>query len=265
MTRRLGEGAAWSALLAALLMYMALAAPAAAMQVSGTRVLEAADHAELRADVAAAGVSRIALVNDRIARVVRSPGGFVAEHDPASGDLYLRALAGEGDVLDGEAAEPAVLFLGTEKGFTYRLVLHRVAGGPAQVLIRNPEAAAATHGAADAADPRIGALVRLVGAVARREPLAGYAIAPVGGSGGIAFGGADAVRIVETWRGPRFEALVLDLGPGASGDAAALGRRLGPGIAAVWLAARQADGARLAVAVREIAPVRGPGPAGGVR
>ena len=227
------------------LLYLALAAPAVAMQV-----LEAADHAELRADVAAGGVSRIALVNDRIARVVRGAHGFEAEHDPASGDLYLRPLAGGEDFAGG--AEPAVLFLGTEKGFTYRVVLHRVEGGPAQVLIRNPAAEAANR-EADAADPRIGALVRLVGAVARREPLAGYAIAATAESDRIAFGSVDAVRIVETWRGPRFEALVLDLGPVEPGDAAALGRRLGPGVAAVWLAARQAGGARLAVAVREIA------------
>ena len=228
------------------LLYMALAAPAAAMQV-----LEAADHAELRAEVAASGVSRIALVNDRIARVVRSAQGFEAEHDPASGDLYLRPLGGDlaGDGME-PGTEPAVLFLGTEQGFTYRLVLHRVEGGPAQVLIRNPAAVSATR-EADASDPRIGALVRLVGAVARREPLPGFRVAAAGESGGAAFG--DAVRIVETWRGSRFEALVLALGAGAPGDAAALARRLGPGVAAVWIPAPSTDSVRLAVAVREIA------------
>ena len=243
MRRTIRGRAPLAGALAALLLYTAVPERAAAMQV-----LEAADHAELRAEVAADGVSRIALVNDRIARVIRGPGGFEAEHDPASGDLYLRPLdADGGDLLEDE---PAVLFLGTEQGFTYRLVLHAVEDGPAQVLIRNPEAVSATR-EADAADPRIGALVRLVGAVARREPLAGYAIEAAGESGGVAFGSAEAVRVVETWRGPRFDALVLALGPDAPGDAAALGLRLGPGVAAVWLAESGAGGARLAVAVRE--------------
>ena len=87
------------------------------------QILEAADHAELSARISASEVSRIALVDDRIARVIRSPGGFETEHDPASGDLYLRPLAdGAGDDTD---AAPAVLFVGTEKGFTYRLSAQR--------------------------------------------------------------------------------------------------------------------------------------------
>ena len=59
--------------------------PAMAMQI-----LDAADHAELAAEISATGVNRIALSRDRIAKVVRAPGGFAVEHDAASGDLYLR-------------------------------------------------------------------------------------------------------------------------------------------------------------------------------
>ena len=56
-------------------MYVTLAAPASAMQV-----LEAADHAELEAQVPAGGVVRIA-------RVIRGADGFAVEYDPGSGDL----------------------------------------------------------------------------------------------------------------------------------------------------------------------------------
>ena len=65
-----------------------LAAPAAGMQI-----LDAADHAELSAEISGTAVNRIALDGDRIARVVRAPGGFAIEHDPARGDLYLRPAA----------------------------------------------------------------------------------------------------------------------------------------------------------------------------
>ena len=218
------------------------AAPASAMQI-----LEATDHGELRAQVSARAVSRVALGNDRIARVVRAPGGFEVEHDPARGDLYLRPLSDGAGAGEG----PVTLFVGTEKGFTYRLTLEVADRGSAQILIRNADAAA-TVGADEAlaGDPRIAALTGLVRAVARREPLPGYVIAAAPASGA-----PGPFTVVETWRGPRFEALVLELGPGGPGgprDAAALGLRLGPGVAAVWLAApgTAPGGGRLAVAVR---------------
>ncbi len=65
MTRRTGM----AALLAAHVFFMA--PPAAAMQI-----LDAADHAELAAEISATQVNRIALHGDRIARVVRSPDGM---------------------------------------------------------------------------------------------------------------------------------------------------------------------------------------------
>ena len=258
MTRKPRTRARGAALLVHLACAMACAlaaAPAAAMQI-----LEAADHGELRAEVSARAVSRVALIGDRIARVVRSPGGFEVEHDPARGDLYLRPLA-DGAGAGAAGGPPVTLFVGTEKGFTYRLTLEVADRGSAQILIRNADATAATGagaaGGAVAGDPRIAALTGLVRAVARREPLPGYSIAaaPAAGAPG-------PFTVVETWRGPRFEALVLELGPDTRAgdtragdgppDAAALGLRLGPGVAAVWLAAPGTGpgGGRLAVAVR---------------
>ena len=66
----------------------ALAAPVPALAM---QILDAADHAELAAEISASGVNRIALAGDRIAKVVRAPDGFAVEHDAASGDLYLPA------------------------------------------------------------------------------------------------------------------------------------------------------------------------------
>ncbi len=248
-----------------------LAAPALAMQV-----LDAADHAELAAEISATGVNRIALAGDRIAKVVRAPDGFAVEHDAASGDLYLR-LDGSGD--GGRDAETS-LFVGTEKGFTYRLTLTLADRGPAQILIRNARAPAAggeTAAPATKSDPHVAALVRLVRAVARRDLLPGYAVHAGGGS--LSAG----IRIIETWRGtgavrrPRYAALVFGVAPPASpgswsgagedadgsglaGLAGTIGSLSGIGptadgarLAALWLAPPDPSGGRLGVAVFQTA------------
>ena len=297
------------AMAAALLVYGAFSPPASAMEgagtgVAGTHVLEAADHAELSAGIASSGVVRIALEGDRIARAVRGAGRFGIEHDPANGDLYLRPLdnaAGETD-RSAEAAAmpeaahavpapavgpavpaPAVLFVGTEKGFTYRLILTPVAGGPAQVLIRNPAVANSAPPPTISADRRIGALVRLVRAAARREPLAGYAVHAGGAAAGMRVPGTrvPGLTVIETWRGPRFSALVFEAGPsaseGAEGAADLAGTigglpgigRTGDGVrlAALWLAAPGAgpSGGRLGVAAFADIPAADPHHAGDFR
>ena len=229
---------------------LALPAPAAAMQL-----LDAVDHAELAAEISAVEVNRIALLGDRVLRVVRAPDGFAVEHDAATGDLWLRRVATAAP--DGT---PVTLFLGTENGFTYRLTLTPSGRGAAQILIRNADALPSDAAAAAsplAGTPHVAALVRLVRAVARREPLPGHEIF----SGGGPF--AAGVRLIETWRGPRFRALVLEAGrlPSASPDgpaglAGTIGNGLAAGrLAALWLAAPGSGpkGGRLAVAVVETA------------
>ena len=101
--------------LAAALVITVCAAPSSAKQI-----LSATDHSELTAEISARQVSRIALEGDRIARVIRGPDGFAVEHDAARGDLYLRPL---GEAGAGGSPVPVILFIGTEKGFTYRLSL----------------------------------------------------------------------------------------------------------------------------------------------
>ena len=243
------------AICVATLAAFAAPAPAAAMQI-----LEAADHAELAAEISATHVNRIALAGDRIARVVRAPDGFAVEHDPRSGDLYLRPSGPEGS--DGAVA---TLFVGTEKGFTYRLTLTASNRDSAQILIRNAQALPDAAGIMPsvASDAHIAALVRLVRAVAGREVLPGYGIETGGGSP------IDGLTLIETWRGPRFAALVVEAARPASQDAEGTWPGHGPGlaglagtiegvagigrVAALWLAAPGTGpaGGRLAVAVVE--------------
>ena len=248
-TQRRRPFALLPAIYVATLAALAVPAPAAAMQI-----LDAADHAELAAEISSTQVNRIALHGDRIAKAARAPDGFAVEHDAASGELYLRP-AGRGSA-DGT---PVTLFIGTEKGFTYRLTLTPADRDSVQILIRNAKALpeAAVVAAPLAGDPHVAALVRLVRAVARREPLPGYSIhaAAASAPAGLTF--------IETWRGPRFAALVFEAARPASDDAggsAGLAGTLGafPGmgrVVALWLAAPGTGpkSGRLGVAVVEAA------------
>ena len=248
--------------------------PATAMQV-----LDATDHAELVAEISATGISRVALAGDRIVRVVRAPDGYEVEHDAATGDIYLRpaethpgihppgspgVVAAPYNPEGATVPEPVTLFIGTERGFTYRLALTPVPRASAQILVRNADAdAEAATSPVPGGDPHVAALVRLVRAVARREPLPGHRIVAGGGSP------APGLRTVETWRGLRLTALVLeaDALPAASGGSAAAGlagtlrETLAPGrLAALWLAdpGTGPNGGRLAVAIVETSGAEDP-------
>ena len=237
---RLGRafrGAAAPALLSAVVL-LCVPAGAAAIQI-----LEAVDHAELEAEISDRAVSRIALAGDRIARVIRGPDGFEVEHDAARGDLYLRP-AGRLGTIPGELREPLTLFVGTAAGFTYRLALTLAERGSAQILIRNA-AAAPRADSPRPGDPRIGALVELIRAVARREPPPGYLIETLSETAD-----QSGLAAIEIWRGPKFTVRVLEAA-GPEHDAESLAGRLGLPPAAIWLAPPGSGpvGGRLVVAV----------------
>ena len=244
---RPGQGLA--ALLFAQLTTLCAAAPAQALQI-----IEAVDHAELTAEVSSTEVNRIALDGDRVARVISSPGGFTVEHDPVRGDLYLYPGLGVSGPIPALAPVARVseftLYLGTERGFTYRLSLTVAERDSAQILIRNAAAAAAGSGFAElAADGYPNELAALIRAVARREPVPGYVIVPAPN----VMDPPSAGSLVEMWRGPRYTARVLRTAADGADDASALADLQGPRVAAAWLspAARGPDGERLAVVVED--------------
>ena len=100
--------------------------------------------------------------------------------------------------------------------------------------------------------------MRLVRAVARRDPLPGYAI-ETGKDRSV-----DGLTLIETWRGRRFAALVFEAArsasqdaDGAAGLAGTIEGLAGSGrVSALWLAAPGTGpaGGRLAVAVMETGP-----------
>ena len=216
-----------------------------ATQASAMQILEAADHAELEAVVSDRAVSRITLANDRVARVVRGAEGFAVEHDAARGDLYLRPLESE-----SKARESVTLFIGTAKGFTYRLSLRVAARNSAQILIRNA-ATVENPTVPRAGEGRVDALAVLVRAVARREVPPGYVVETHSGAPG-----RDGLSLLEIWRGGKFTARVYETDPGPGDDPETLASRLAPGFAALWRApdASGPSGGHLLVAVHETSP-----------
>lgn len=216
-----------------------------ATQASAMQILEAADNAELEAVISERAVSRITLAGDRVARVIRGPEGFDVEHDPARGDLYLRPLESK-----SKTRESVTLFIGTAKGFTYKLSLRTAARDSAQILIRNAAAIPRTEGSV-AGEGRVRALAALVRAVARREVPPGYAVETHSGAPE-----RDGLSLLEVWRGRKFIARVYETDPGSGDDPETLKSRLAPGAAALWRApdASGPTGGRLLVAVHETSP-----------
>ena len=94
-------------------------------------------------------------------------------------------------------------------------------------------------------DPYRSTLVALIRAIARRELLPGYVI-EAGAATPV-----EPLRTIETWRGPRFTAQVLEVPAGLPEDAAHLASLSGPGIAAAWMSTTASGpaGGRLAVIV----------------
>ena len=205
------------------------------------RVVTAADHAELRADIAQNGVVRVALLNDRIDRVVHAPGVWRVEHDTGAGDVFIRRLPQSTETVEPvepvESAEAAEFFIGSEQGFTYSLKLRPVAGGASQLLIRNPaieDAKNAENATSIAArmtgDARVADIAALIRAVANREALPGFLVERNGRAGQFEQGieavsplenesahpeihvaDSEGIALLEVWRGARIEALVLGL------------------------------------------------------
>ena len=257
--RRAHVGGAPAALLVAQLVAVCAAGSAQALQI-----IDAVDHAELTAEVSSTEVNRVALDGDRVARVIQSPGGFTVEHDPVRGDLYLypTGTLGGGDARSRApfAAAPgprapalraaaATLYLGTERGFTYRLTLTVAERDSAQILIRNAATSAGSGRGDIEADGYPNELAALIRAVARREPLPGYVIVPAPN----VTDQPSAGSLVEVWRGPRYTARVFRTSAVGGDDASALADLQGPSVAAAWLSPdrRGLDGDRLAVLVED--------------
>ena len=97
--------------------------------------LMAADNGEIACTVAAKGLTRISLKDDRFASISKLTVGsetedFTVVNEPTRGDIYI-------SIPDGYS-KPTVSFFGTTgKGFTYKFACRTGAGDAQQVFVHN--------------------------------------------------------------------------------------------------------------------------------
>lgn len=98
-------------------------------QASAAQYKKAQDGSEINAQISAKEISRVKVVGDRIKSVKKNDGEFNISADEQLGDIYIRP--------NNNAKKPINLFVNTEQGNTYKLLL-TVADIPAeQIFIEN--------------------------------------------------------------------------------------------------------------------------------
>jgi len=110
-----------------LFLVMASASNAHALQIK-----QATDNGQITAIVSAQEISRINLTKDRI-RMVNGDPEVDITHDSETGDVYLKPST-------KPLTKPLNLFISTEKGFTYQLLLMPEKVPSEQIIIRNEDA-----------------------------------------------------------------------------------------------------------------------------
>ncbi len=189
-------------------------------QAAQLRIAE--NDAEIVAIISAKEVSRIALEGDRIISLATVPRGFSIDHDEVTGDLFLVPIPGS------TLKHPINLFITSEQGFSYQLLLEPRDLPSEQIIIRNARPPKATP---VPSSPRREELGRLMKAAITGELIDDYKRAAAKASSPIA-NRADIVGI-EVWQGVVFEATRVKSITGQSLPAA---DSLAPDAAAVWVA-----------------------------
>jgi len=96
------------------------------------QIKQTTDNGQITALVSAQEISRISLAKDRILMVNGDPEVDIT-HDSETGDIYLKPVA-------VPLSKPINLFISTEKGFTYQLLLMPEKAPSEQIIIRNEDA-----------------------------------------------------------------------------------------------------------------------------
>ena len=101
-------------------------------EASATQILDASGDAELSGVIARDELSRIKVISDRIASVKSNEGMVEILDDAKLGEVYIRPSRSTND--------PVNLFITTEQGYTYKLLLLPQSIPSEQVFIKNDEA-----------------------------------------------------------------------------------------------------------------------------
>lgn len=205
----------------------AMATPTYALQIK-----QGVDGGQVTATVSAGEISRIALAQDRI-RMVNGDTDIDITHDEVSGDIYIKPTV-------APLSKPLNLFVATEKGFTYQLLLLPENVPSEQILIRNADALAGSAEAQawEAQTPIHASVIEVMKATAGIiPPPAGYVRKPIQGEAERQ-GALSVLKIFEV-TGTALQGVAL-LVRNTGADAVTLTERdlFAPGQAAVWLPAR---------------------------
>ncbi len=96
------------------------------------QIKQATENGQITAIVSAQEISRVSLSKDRI-RMVNGDPEVDITHDSETGDVYLKPAT-------APLTKPLNLFISTEKGFTYQLLLMPEKVPSEQIIIRNEDA-----------------------------------------------------------------------------------------------------------------------------
>lgn len=204
-----------------------MASPAHALQIK-----QGVDGAQVTATVSAGEISRIALTQDRI-RMVNGDPDVDITHDEVSGDIYIKPTA-------APLVKPLNLFIATEKGFTYQLLLVPENVPSEQILIRNADAQPNGQEAQawEAQTPIHASVIEVMKATAGIiPPPAGYVRKPIQGEAER----QGALSILKTFEvtGTALQGVALQVRNTGAGTVTLTERDLfAPGQAAVWLPSR---------------------------
>lgn len=201
----------------------------------------AADNSEIHAMISVREVNRISLEGDRIKSVAKAPIGYDVVPEPSTGDLYLVPSHG------AHQNHPVNMFITSERGYTYQLLLTPSDTPSEQLIIQGPsKRPLETKPVA----PRRQALAALMRGMITGEFMDAYRrrAARISDIDHVAMQLVD-FQIVEVWEGDRFTGLSLELGSGQ--PTGLMAKTLGRNAAAAWIEPKRAKGNHRAIIIVE--------------
>ncbi len=97
---------------------------------SASQIKIAADGAEIVGKISKAEINRITLIGDKVKSVKSNKGGYEFSNDSSSGDVYLNGG-------NGGTEEPLNVFIISQRGYTYKLLLTPMDIPSEQIFIKN--------------------------------------------------------------------------------------------------------------------------------
>ena len=98
-------------------------------QLKALQIREVVESAEIQANIARGDLNRIKVAHDRISKARANAGYATIEFEASTGEIFLRT--------SNKRYSPVSVFLTTEKGFTYKLLLTPKNIPSEQIILRN--------------------------------------------------------------------------------------------------------------------------------